>query len=206
MTDPVMLLSQVHGEGRITYRALKEAGYDTLESVARAEVHVLADQARLSAVTALRLKSGAQHMMGRAPVDGASRASIPAAPEQAHREERIGLAERPAGARLSEGVLAEEAVLLEGPSRPPESAESAAHYLHQHPVDMEPGDPQGDRRVGPADSNPPHMPDISAAAQAAAALPHASGQAPLSAGPPSTGETVAPPRRSFWSFGGPVPR
>lgn len=205
MTDPVMLLSQVHGEGRITYRALKEAGYDTLESVARAEVHVLADQARLNAVTALRLKSGAQHMMGRVPVDGAAPSSIPAAPEQAHREERIGMAERSAGARLSEGVLAEEAVLLEGPSRqfdPSAQSAARAHDLHQHPVDREPGDPQSERPVGPAGSNPPHMPDISAAAHAAAALPHASAQAPPSAGP--TGETVEPPRRSFWRFGGPA--
>ena len=31
MTDPVMLLSQVHGEGRVTFRALRAAGFNTID-------------------------------------------------------------------------------------------------------------------------------------------------------------------------------
>lgn len=65
MTDPVMLLSQVYGEGRVTFRALRAAGFYTLAGVAEASVHMLSERAHLSVQTARRLKAGAEEMLGK---------------------------------------------------------------------------------------------------------------------------------------------
>jgi hypothetical protein len=63
MTDPVMLLSQAHGEGRVTFRALRAAGFYTLQSIAEASAHTLSDRGHLSMQTARRLKAGAEEML-----------------------------------------------------------------------------------------------------------------------------------------------
>ena len=65
MTDPVMLLSQIHGEGRVTFRALRAAGFYTLESLAEASAHALSDRGHLSMQTARRLMAGAEEMLER---------------------------------------------------------------------------------------------------------------------------------------------
>ncbi len=117
MTDPVMLLSQVHGEGRVTFRALRTAGFETLSSVAEAPVQTLSELAHLSMQTARRLKAGAEDMIGK----GIGLQGHPE-PEQAARRPRAARALRAAEAgvaeearaprRFSEGISLEEAALL----------------------------------------------------------------------------------------------
>ena len=118
MTDPVMLLSQVHGEGRVTFRALRAAGFVTLASVAEAPVQTLSDRAHLSGQTARRLKSGAEQMISSGIGQGA-------APPTAGRARSTARAGKSNGGRatapvsFSEGVTLEEAGLLGqgGPAR-----------------------------------------------------------------------------------------
>jgi len=107
MTDPVMLLSQAHGEGRVTYRALRAAGFFTLVSVAESQAGILAERAHLSARSARRLKGGAEEMLGQ----GVSSTHAHAAP----RSKVLPAAHRsPAKPLFSDGVIAEESLLLLG--------------------------------------------------------------------------------------------
>ncbi|HKY32182.1 MAG TPA: helix-hairpin-helix domain-containing protein, partial [Candidatus Polarisedimenticolia bacterium] len=62
MTDPVLLLSQRHGEGRVTFRALRAAGFFSLAALRETALEDLAERAHLSLRTARRLKSGAEEM------------------------------------------------------------------------------------------------------------------------------------------------
>jgi hypothetical protein len=64
MKDPLLSLSQLHGEGRVTCRALKAAGFLTLRSVATTSLEDLSERARLSARSARRLQDGAREMIG----------------------------------------------------------------------------------------------------------------------------------------------
>lgn len=63
MNDPLRLLSQRHGEGRVTWRALQTAGFLTLGSIAAASLEELSDRARLSARSAGRLQAGARELI-----------------------------------------------------------------------------------------------------------------------------------------------
>ena len=103
MTDPVMLLSQLHGEGRVTFRALRASGFFTLSAVAEASIQLLADRAHLSVRTARRLKTGAEELIGKGvglePAD--SEAAGP--PRKSRRNGKPP---------FSEGVSADEAMLL----------------------------------------------------------------------------------------------
>lgn len=107
MTDPVMLLSQAHGEGRVTYRALRAAGFFTLDSVAESQPGILAERAHLSARSARRLKSGAEEMLGQ----GVSSNHTHAAPRSRVRRAALRISAKPL---FSDGVIAEEALLLLG--------------------------------------------------------------------------------------------
>jgi len=118
MTDPVMLLSQVHGEGRVTFRALRAAGFVTLVSVAEAPVQMLSDRAHLSGQTARRLKSGAEQMIS----SGIGRTVTPHTTGRARGAARPGKSNgghSTAPVSFSEGVTLEEAGLLGqgGPAR-----------------------------------------------------------------------------------------
>ncbi|HEY3175462.1 MAG TPA: helix-hairpin-helix domain-containing protein [Candidatus Polarisedimenticolia bacterium] len=140
MTDPVMLLSQVHGEGRVTFRALRAAGFFTLEGVAEASVHHLSDRAHLSVQTARRLKSGAEEMIDRGiggsptPSDppAGARARSTRAPGANERGERAAAGGDPPSPWPGEGVSLDEAALLWQGSdpfpepAPPRHAEIAA--------------------------------------------------------------------------------
>ena len=149
MTDPVMLLSQLHGEGRVTFHALRAAGFLTLGSVAGVPVQTLADRAHLSSQTARRLKTGAEQMLlkgigapapAEAPLPRAGRT------QEARASKPNAAAAAPPAAEFSEGVSLAEASLLgqgivptsaeeEIPARPapvmheaiPETATRAAH-------------------------------------------------------------------------------
>jgi|SRR5687767_4184794 len=62
--DPLLSLSQLHGEGRVTCRALKGAGFLTLGAIASTTLEELSDRAHLSARSARRLRDGAREMIG----------------------------------------------------------------------------------------------------------------------------------------------
>jgi len=102
MTDPVMLLSQVHGEGRLTFHALRAAGFTSLGAVAETPLHVLADRAHLSLQTARKLKKGAEGMIEN-PV---TTSEPPVAPARRSSNGRV----RPAA--FSPGLTLEEAEML----------------------------------------------------------------------------------------------
>ena len=142
MTDPVMLLSQVHGEGRVTFRALRAAGFYTLESVAEASAHALSDRGHLSMQTARRLKAGAEEMLERGigavppapdtPSGLRSRTARVAGGNGRGRKLAAGDAAL-AVSSFSEGVSLEEAALLgqgseavDGPVAAPRHLEIAA--------------------------------------------------------------------------------
>lgn len=131
MADQVMLLSQVHGDGRITFRALAAAGFDTLAAIKETEVQVLADRARLSMPTAERLKLGALEMSDNRSGNrsgnrsdngsGNKKGSRPGVKHgtsprsRARRSPRGRVAGRAAKAQVppfGEGILSEEAALL----------------------------------------------------------------------------------------------
>lgn len=203
MTDPVMLLSQIHGEGRVTFRALRAAGFNTIEGVAHASLHVLSDRAHLSMQTARRLKSGAEEMLGR----GIATAASPAEPGNGSRGRltrgagRNGRGQRTGepepGAResiLSAGVTLEEAGLLG------QGAETAGSM-------MAAGRPEPPEARGPEAPSPmPHPAGIAAAAEMAASLIRPGAEPrPEAPGRPSPAPAPAPhaPRRppTYWSFG-----
>lgn len=187
MTDPVMLLSQVHGEGRVTFRALRAAGFFTLEGVAEASVHHLADRAHLSVQTARRLREGAEEMLDR----GIGGMPAPPEPSPGARARTARVAARngrgggpaadrssPAAPPFSAGVSLEEAALLgQGSENPPEPALPARH------------------------------PEIAAAAEMAAELTRVPPQPEFEPAPrpaPATAprRMIAPPNPgAFWSFG-----
>ena len=115
MKDPLLLLSQLHGEGRVTCRALQAAGFLTLRSVAGATVSEISDRAHLSARSAGRLRDGAHKLIE----EGMEPDRI--SPAASHRHRRPARARKPgpppdggAGAIRSPGVLNEEAALLRG--------------------------------------------------------------------------------------------
>lgn len=173
MTDPVMLLSQAHGEGRVTFRALRAAGFYTLAEIASANAQVLADRAHLSAGTARRLKTGAEEMIGRGIGDEQP------APD-GRRPARSRQTRQFAPSPFSEGVSNDEALLLgQGSETPP-------------PVPAAPDTAAAQRAI-----------DMAAAAQAAAALPRAGSSASVPAAhdavrpEPAAGERD----RTFWKFG-----
>jgi hypothetical protein len=209
MTDPVMLLSQLHGEGRVTFRAVRAAGFYTLSSIADSPVQSLADRAHLSARTARRLKSGAEEMIGKGigldspDNETAAKAAAGRAGQSGRRGRRGRSSSRPAG--FSEGVLLEEAALLgqgvaaltcEPLEEPeacelPESAQLPDSALQSNPAapsnPTKPGGPDVGRRIAEA-------------AEAAAGLTRqlSPAAAPLEPEP----ETAARlPHRTFWGFG-----
>ena len=104
MTDPVMLLSQLHGEGRVTFRALRAAGFFTLAAVAEATVQTLADRAHLSLRSARRLKTGAEELIG---TGIGLETDEPDGNGAARKNRRTA-----ARAEFSEGVSLDEAMLL----------------------------------------------------------------------------------------------
>ncbi|MFQ5701736.1 MAG: hypothetical protein ACE5HU_07830 [Acidobacteriota bacterium] len=114
MTDPVMQLSQSHGDGRITFRALKVAGFDSLADIVATQVQVLADRAHLSRPTAERLKAGAHEMYEN------DKDQIPPVRSSAtqRRRDRQTATQRVAGRTtnrvpaFSEGIKGDEAILL----------------------------------------------------------------------------------------------
>ena len=129
MTNPVMLLSQVHGEGRITYRALTEAGFNTLAAIASARTEVLSDKAFLSPATAGRLKAGAREMLsgGGAHAPGAGvtpRSASSSAERIAGRRSNVTLA-------FDEGISSVEALMLGqgGPSGAPQLQRQDPHAI-----------------------------------------------------------------------------
>ena len=109
MTDPVMLLSRSHGEDRVTFRALKESGYTTIEKIAGETARALADHAGLSLQTARRLRTGAKDMLARNPRGSATRPAVgpPAAPRA-----RDSIEPSPSAGVFSEGITVHEASLL----------------------------------------------------------------------------------------------
>jgi hypothetical protein len=125
--NPLLLLSQLHGEGRVTCRALQAAGFLTLRSVAEASLEELSDRAQLSARSAGRLQEGARRL-----IEQGEEADLAASPPVSGRRpdrSRSGLAARPEGPpSRSPGVLPEEAALLRGeePGGLPGSAQKPA--------------------------------------------------------------------------------
>ncbi|HET9480417.1 MAG TPA: helix-hairpin-helix domain-containing protein [Candidatus Polarisedimenticolia bacterium] len=193
MTDPVMLLSQLHGEGRVTFRALRDAGFFTLASVADATVQSLADRAHLSARTARRLKAGAEEMVG----SGIGLDSVPTDP--ARRRGRNGLLRsaepEPAPAMLfSEGVSLEEAEWLGQASHPAARPSKEPERSSDRSADPPGAQVEPDTTVLPA----PRLPDVSAAAEAAAALSR-SAPRPADKRPAYGSAEACDP--SFWTFG-----
>ena len=187
MTDPVMLLSQVHGEGRVTFRALRAAGFFTLEGVAEASVHLLSDRAHLSVQTARRLKAGASEMLDRG-LGAIPPASDPSAGTRAWISRTAGKNGRvrkasadlsgPPVASFSEGISLQEAALLGQGCEP----------LADPPL-------------------PPRHLEIAAAAEMAAELIRVPPQPPSpvaarpAASPPPRGAREGRTPGGFWSFG-----
>ena len=209
MTNPVMLLSQVHGEGRITYRALTEAGFNTLAAIASARTEVLSDKAFLSPATAGRLKAGAREMLsgGGAPGAGVTPRSASSSAERiAGRRSNVTLA-------FDEGISSVEALML-GQGGP-----SGAPQLQRHPQDPHATpaearvDREGQGRTGKTLRDDPQyaafLPDTSWGAASAHAAPvHGTSQgtakAPAEAGqkePIRPGLREPTRAKSFWSFG-----
>ena len=116
MTDPVMLLSQAHGDGHVTFRALRAAGFYTLADIAEAQVQVLAERARLGTTAARRLKAGAEEMLATEIATDFPRHESPSTAARVRSTRRgangRGADEAPAPVRFSEGVSLEEASLL----------------------------------------------------------------------------------------------
>jgi hypothetical protein len=185
MTDPVMLLSQVHGEGRVTFRALRAAGFYTLASVADAPVQTLADRAHLSGRTARRLKSGAEEMIDKGigkdhpGPDAAALAGRGRASRAARAKEPAAASAIPA---FSDGVSLEEAFLL------------CQDLAIEETASAEPAPPPT-----------PRLPEIAAAAEAAAALTRPPASIPATTPAPSRPrkphEPDAPQCATFWTFG-----
>ncbi len=206
MTDPVMLLSQLHGEGRVTFRALKAAGFASLRAVAEAPLQSLSDRAHLSGQTARRLKRGAEEMLEQGI--GREAASLPVPARSGRPAARTGRSGDDGKAPVfSAGVGLEEAALLgQGPGAPaptppgPASGEGAPA-------------PAAAQSDSSAASQAPPIEVAAAPPSAAASRPPAAERAvatPPPAGPPHGAPSEpparpAPPapeaRRSFWRFG-----
>ena len=190
MTNPVMLLSQVHGEGRITYRALTEAGFNTLAAIASAQTEVLSDKAFLSPATAGRLKAGAREMLSgggaHAPVAG-----VTPRPASTSAERAVQTTGRIAGRRsnvtlaFDEGISSVEALML-GQGGP-----AGAPQLQRHPRDPHAApaearvDREGQGRTGKTLRDDPQyaafLPDASSGASAHAAPVHGMSPGPAKA-------------------------
>ena len=130
--DPLLSLSQLHGEGRVTCRALKAAGYITLGSIASTSLEELSDRAHLSARSARRLRDGAREMIGQGAA--ADVASPPLSSRAGRPAKRRGPRPVPAAfpGRLpafSQGVTEAELRVLRGedlaPAPPPKPAPGA---------------------------------------------------------------------------------
>jgi hypothetical protein len=192
MTDPVMLLSQLHGEGRVTFRAVRAAGFYTLTSIAESSAQSLADRAHLSLRTARRLKTGAEELIGKGVGLEPSEGEAPAARGPAGRASKKGRKRAAAAAEFSDGVSMDEARLLVAES----AAEPAAAEEEAGPAG--PARPTG--RFEPPPAIDLHVASrMAAAAEAAASL---SRPAPGSvAAPPPDGAEPRRPGRTFWVFG-----
>ncbi len=103
MTDPLILLSQDHGEGRLTYRALKAGGFSELAAIAGSPVRDIADRGHFSMQTAQRLKAGAREMMSKGFGGPASRSGGP----------RPDVPTPRAARRFSDGITRQEALTLQ---------------------------------------------------------------------------------------------
>jgi len=210
MTDPVMLLSQVHGEGRVTFRALRAAGFYTLAGVAEASIHLLSERAHLSVQTARRLKAGAEEMLDRGIGAPGQEEPPPPAPARARnarnprfsQKEQVAPGSLPASISFSTGVSLEEALLLspawDSPSEPL-FAPGPAPILTHAPA--------------PATAPGPRFPEMAAAAEVAASLvrvpatdraaaqPETTAAEPRTEGRPEPGKISRSPGETFWSFG-----
>lgn len=115
MTDPLMLLSQDHGEGRLTYRALKAGGFTELAAIAGSPVREIADRGHFSMQTAQRLKTGAREMMRKGLGRPASRSS-----RSQSRNAKSDAPPTRANRGFSDGVTRQEALTLQHDEpRPP---------------------------------------------------------------------------------------
>jgi hypothetical protein len=127
MKDPLLSLSQLHGEGRVTCRALKAAGFLTLRSIATTSLEDLSERARLSARSARRLQNGAREMIGQgAAADLAS----PAPPRRGRSSPSRRPRPLPAPASgglpaFSQGVTADEVRVLRGEDMGPAGPKAA---------------------------------------------------------------------------------
>ncbi len=111
MTDPVTLLSQFHGEGLVTFRALREAGYTSLGRVADASPRELAYRTGLSLQTARRLRAGARTMMAESPAARTGRPEV-AAPLRSPPTGSPAFTAAPPPSVFSPGLSPPEASLL----------------------------------------------------------------------------------------------
>ena len=208
MTDPVMLLSQVHGEGRVTFRALRAAGFFTLTAVAEASIHLLSESAHLSVQTARRLKAGAEEMLDRGigapardeqPGTGSPRARMARSPRFTPKQASTSNQGQPA-TTFSAGISIEEALLLSGSWEiAPEPFFAIVNAPEPVPETM----PVAGAR----------LPEMAAAAEAAASLvrlpPADRAPVPTTTGPAEvrmddgleTREIGRSPGETFWSFG-----
>jgi len=177
MTDPVMLLSQLHGEGRVTFRALRAAGFFTLSAVAEATVQALADRAHLSTRSARRLKTGAEELIGAGVAESTEVESAGVTRKRRRNGSR---------AAFSEGVSFDEALLLG------QGAPAAALFADAEPV-AAPLEPAGQASGAASEMM---KAEIAAAAEAAASLTR------HPARPPARPADKEPsPDRTFWVFG-----
>lgn len=115
MKDPLLSLSQLHGEGRVTCRALKTAGFLTLRSVASTSLEELSDRAHLSARSARRLKEGAREMIAQGAAADLA-APQPPSRRRAHPSRPRSLPAPSPGPRpsFSQGVTGDELRVLRG--------------------------------------------------------------------------------------------
>ncbi len=176
MTDPVMLLSQAHGEGRVTFRALRAAGFYTLAAVAEAQIQVLADRAHLSTRTARRLKAGAEEMVGQGiGKDFPAPESQPRSPRG--RGSRSLSRRHNATPSFSDGLTLDEALMLgQGAVVAPPPAPESSMAPRTVSVD-DPGHPLAVPAAAVEQISESLIVSMAAAAQAAAALPRV-GHAP----------------------------
>ncbi len=204
MTDPVMLLSQVHGEGRVTFRALRAAGFYTLAGVAQSSLHLLSERAHLSVQTARRLKSGAEEMLDRGIGAPTQDDQPKPAPSRGRPDRGPRFATKPPSITFSTGVSIEEALLL-----------SQAWETRPEPFFTEAGkrEPAPAPPLTPIPVTGPRIPEMAAAAEVAASLvrvpiagrPTAPAEPALEKRtedrPAGAEKTVGRVDEMFWSFG-----
>ena len=78
--DPISLLSELHGEGRVTVQCLREHGLDNLESLCAQEPRRLARILQLSEHSAKKMLAEARNMIQGKLFAGESRLIQPAKP------------------------------------------------------------------------------------------------------------------------------